>query len=200
MEIAGEGREAGRTSIFRPRTSCWAVWDPLRDWCCQTEVVLLCLDMETTSLIPENGGAGCWKSTELLFESENRSSHVSLFATPWTIQSMEFSRPVLEWVAMPSSGDLPNPEIRTRSSAFEAYSLPTEPPGKPKNPGVGSLFLLQWIFLTQELNWGLLNCRWILYHLSYQGTSLWEDKISRNGYRGWLYNILNTLNSTELFT
>ena len=113
---------------------------------------------------------------------------------------MEFSRPVLEWVAMPSSGDLPNPGIKTRSSALEAYSLPTEPPGKPKNPGVGSLFLLQWIFLTQELNWGLLNCRWILYHLSYQGTSLWEDKISRNGYRGWLYNILNTLNSTELFT
>ena len=28
--------------------------------------------------------------------------------------------------------------------------LPAESPGKPKNTGVGSLFLLQWIFLTQE--------------------------------------------------
>ena len=47
-------------------------------------------------------------------------------------------------------------------------SLPGEPPGKPKNTGVGSLSLLQWIFPIQELNLGLLHCRWILYHLSYQ--------------------------------
>ena len=35
-------------------------------------------------------------------------------------------------------------------------SLLAEPTGKPKNTGVGSLYLLQWIFLTQELNreWG----------------------------------------------
>ena len=46
--------------------------------------------------------------------------------------------------------------------------LPAEPQGKPKNAGVGSLSLLQWIFLTQKLNWGLLHCRWILYQLSYQ--------------------------------
>ena len=36
-----------------------------------------------------------------------------------------------------------------------------------KNTGVGSLSLLLWIFLTQELNWGLLHCRQILYQLSY---------------------------------
>ena len=45
-------------------------------------------------------------------------------------------------------------------------SLPAEPPGKPKNTGMGSLSLLQQIFPTQELNWGLLHCRWILYQLS----------------------------------
>ena len=38
------------------------------------------------------------------------------------------------------------------------------------NIGVGSLSLLQGIFLTQELNQGLLYCRWILYQLSYQGS------------------------------
>ena len=36
--------------------------------------------------------------------------------------------------------------------------------------GVGSLFLLQGIYPTQGLNPGLLHCRWILYHLSYQGS------------------------------
>jgi len=39
--------------------------------------------------------------------------------------------------------------------------------GKPKNTRVGSLFLLQQIFPTQESNWGLLNWRQILYQLSY---------------------------------
>ena len=38
----------------------------------------------------------------------------------------------------------------------------------PRITGVGSLSFLQWIFLTQESNQGLLHCRWILYQLSYQ--------------------------------
>ena len=62
----------------------------------------------------------------------------------------------------PSPGDLPDPGIEPRSPTWQTDSLPAEPPGKPKNTGVGSLSLLQGIFLTQELNRGLLNCRWIL--------------------------------------
>ena len=54
----------------------------------------------------------------------------------------------------PSPGDLPNPGIKPRSPALQADSLPAEPQGKPKNTAVGSLSLLQWIFLTQESNWG----------------------------------------------
>ena len=41
-----------------------------------------------------------------------------------------------------------------------------------QNTGVGSLSLFQWIFPIQELNWGLLHCRWILYQLSYQGSPI----------------------------
>ena len=37
----------------------------------------------------------------------------------------------LEWVAMSSPGDLPNPGIAPRSPALQADSLPSEPPGKP---------------------------------------------------------------------
>ena len=36
---------------------------------------------------------------------------------------------------------------------------------------MGSLSLLQGNLPTQELNWGLLHCRQILYQLSYQGSS-----------------------------
>ena len=75
-------------------------------------------------------------------------------------------------VGSPSSpGDLPNPGIESRSPALQEDSLPAEPQGKPKNTGVGSLSLLQWIFMTQESNWGLLLCRQILYQLSYQRNS-----------------------------
>ena len=38
---------------------------------------------------------------------------------------------ILEWVAVPFSGDLPNPSIEPRSPALQSDSLPSEPPGKP---------------------------------------------------------------------
>ena len=67
----------------------------------------------------------------------------------------------------PSPGDLPNPEIEPRYPTLQADSLLAEPPGKPKNTGVGILSLLQWIFPTQESNQGLLTCRWILYQFGF---------------------------------
>ena len=73
---------------------------------------------------------------------------------------------ILEWVAVPFSRG----SFETRSFTLQADFLPAKPQGKPKNTGVGSLFFLQGIFLTQELNWGLLHCRRILYQLSYQGS------------------------------
>ena len=77
---------------------------------------------------------------------------------------------ILKWVTIPSPGDLPNPGIKPRSPALQADSLPAEPQGKPKNTGVGILSLLQQIFPTQELNWGLPHFRQILYQQSYQGS------------------------------
>ena len=65
-------------------------------------------------------------------------------------------------------GSFTNPGIKPRSPALREDSLLAEPQGKPKNPGVGSLSLLQGIFPTQELSQSLLNCRWILYQLSYE--------------------------------
>ena len=61
-------------------------------------------------------------------------SHVRLFVTLWTIQSMEFSRPEY-WSGQPfpSPGDLPNPGIKPRSPTLQEDSLPAEPQGKPLN-------------------------------------------------------------------
>ena len=78
------------------------------------------------------------------------------------------------WSGLPCSppGDLPNPGIKPRSPTLQANSLPAEPQEKPKNTGIGSLSLLQWIFPTQEPNQGLLHCRQILYQLNYQGSPI----------------------------
>ena len=56
----------------------------------------------------------------------------------------------------------------SRVRLFVTHGLysPWNSPGQ--NTGVGSLSLLQRIFPTQELNWGLLHCRRTLYQLSYQ--------------------------------
>ena len=71
---------------------------------------------------------------------------------------------------MPSSRDPPDPGIKPRSPTLQVDSLPSEPPGKLQNTGVGSLSLLQGIFSIQELNQDLLHFRLILYQLSYQGS------------------------------
>ena len=57
---------------------------------------------------------------------------------------------ILEWVAVAFSRGSSQPRDRTQVSHIAADSLPAEPQGKTKNIGVGNLFLLQWIFLTQE--------------------------------------------------
>ena len=48
------------------------------------------------------------------------------------------------------------------------------------NTGVGSLSLLQEIFLTQELNKSLLHCRQNLYQLSYREAQiLFDDNLEK---------------------
>ena len=73
---------------------------------------------------------------------------------------------ILERVAMPSSRG----SSQLKSPTWQVDSLPSEPPGKPENTGVGILSLLQGNFLIQESNWSLLHCRRIIYQLSYPGS------------------------------
>ena len=80
---------------------------------------------------------------------------------------------ILKWVAIPFSkapSQPRSPTLEPRSPALQVDSLPAEPPGKPKNTGVGRLSLLQQIFLTQESDRGFWHWWWILYQLSYKGT------------------------------
>ena len=78
-----------------------------------------------------------------------------------------------------------HPGIKPRSPALQADSFPSEPPGKPMSTGVSSLSLLQGIFPTQELNWGLFHCRRILYQVSHQGS----PTFSHLALWGWIWSL-----------
>jgi len=102
-------------------------------------------------------------------ESESLS-HVQLFCHTMDciVHGILQARMLEYWVAFPFSRGSSQP----RPPTLQVDSLPAEPSGKPKKTGVGSLSLLQWIFLTQESNQGLLHCRRILYQLSCEGSPM----------------------------
>ena len=57
---------------------------------------------------------------------------------------------ILEWVAFPLSRESFQLRVKPRSPALQVDFLLSEPPGKPRNTGMGSLSFLQQIFPTQE--------------------------------------------------
>ena len=85
-----------------------------------------------------------------------------------TVHGILQARILENWVAIPFSRGSSQPRDRTQVSCIAGGFFTIVAPGKPKNTGVGSLSLLQWIFLTQESNLGLLHCRWTLYQLRYK--------------------------------
>ena len=79
----------------------------------------------------------------------------------WKVQYLICQEGVSEWVGESHS-------IMSNSLWPHGLYSPWNSPGQ--NTGVGSLSLLQGIFLAQELNQSLLHGRKILYQLSYQGS------------------------------
>ena len=105
---------------------------------------------------------------------------------------------ILKWVAIPSSKGSSQSRDWTQVSLITSGFLPSEPLGKPRNTGVGSLSLLQCIFLTQGWNPGLPHCRRILSHPSHQGsTTLAEVAVISGCY--WIQTQVNLLQTVLLF-
>ena len=113
------------------------------------------------------------------------ATHSSVLAwrIPWTekpgrLQSMGSQRVGHNWVTNTYTHMISCSVVSDSVQPHALYSLlgssvHGDSPGK--NIGVGCYALLQGIFPTQGLNSGLLHCRQILYHLSYQKaqTYLW---------------------------
>ena len=103
---------------------------------------------------------------------------------PWGFSRQEY------WSGLPCPppGDLSNTRIKPRSSVLQVDSLQSEPPGKSKNTGVGSLSLLQGIFPTQGWNWGLLQGRQVAqYKVSYPGGQIIHKSVPNSMSSGCFF-------------
>ena len=123
-------------------------------------------------------------------------SCVWLFATPWYVAhqtplSVEFSKQEY-WsgLSVPSPEDLPNPWIEPGSSALRAYSLPSEPLGKPlslyiyvPNSSHSSFFLrLFFFFSCGSFLKSLLNLSQYYFCFVFLATGMWNlSSLTRDG-------------------
>ena len=92
-------------------------------------------------------------------------SRIQLFATPWTIQSMEFSRQEY-WSEWPFPlADILNAGVELGFPALQADSLPTKRSGKPpsnQSYGFSSSHVWMWE-LDHKESWVLKNwCFWTM--------------------------------------
>ena len=98
------------------------------------------------------GGRGCGHSRPGEDESASAAHSVvsdslrphGLYSS-WILQAR-----ILEWVAVPFSRGTYQPRDRTKVSRIAGEFFIIRATGKPKNTGVGSLSLLQLIFLTED--------------------------------------------------
>ena len=77
---------------------------------------------------------------------------------------------ILEWVAFPFSRGSSHSRDWAQVFHMAGEFFTSWATREAQEYGVGSLSLLQRIFLSQESNQDLLHCMWILYQLSYQGS------------------------------
>ena len=119
-----------------------------------------------------------WEAHSFIIQLQNiwlknwrSESHSVMFDSLWphgyTVHGI--LQALLEWVVFPFSRGSSQPKDQTQVlSIADWFSTSWATREDQEKTGVGSLFLLQQIFLMQELNQGLLHCRWIPYQLSYQ--------------------------------
>ena len=127
---------------------------------------------------------------DFILRSESRSVMSLCDPMDDTVHGILWAR-ILEWVPVSFSRKSSHPTL-------QVDSLLAESPGKPKNTGVDSLSLVQGIFSAQELNQGILHCRWILYQcatriLSFKTymLSLWERWMKKQNRKKALGNLQN---------
>ena len=116
---------------------------PSRGWWVKVKVAQLCLTLcdpvdcgpPGSSVHGDSPGkntcVGCHALLQGIFPTQGLSPGLQHCRRILYHLSHQGSPRILEWVAYPFSGDLPDPGIKLGSSTLQADSLPAELPGKP---------------------------------------------------------------------
>ena len=84
---------------------------------------------------------------------------------------------ILEWVAFPSPGDLPNPGVEPSSSALQADSIPSEPPGKPPVYLYNGILFIHKKELSSEIHYNMMNLKHTVSDRSQSQKTSYYDSI-----------------------
>ena len=120
----------------------------------------------------KNTWVGCHALLQGIFPTQGMNPGLVHCRQILYLLSHQGSLRILEWVVYPFSRGTSWPRNQAEVSCIAGGFFTVLATRKPNNSGVGSLSLFQGIFLTQELKWGLLNCRQILYQVSYPGSPM----------------------------
>ena len=107
-------------------------------------------------------------SVMINFNLQNESESCSVVSNSLQSQELQPARLLCPWNSPGQNIGVGSPsllqgiftqELNPGLLHCRCILIPSDPPGRPKNTGVGRLFLLQQIFPTQESNRGPLHCR-----------------------------------------
>ena len=128
------------------------------------------------------------KETQVTIYCDKKLKVTQLFPTlcdpmDYTVHETLQAR-ILEWSAFPFSRGSSQPRDWTQVSHIAGGFFTSWATREAQDTRVGSLSLLQRIFLSQVSNWGLLHCRRISYQLSYQGSPCYDKSCTLGGFPG----------------
>ena len=127
-----------------------------------------------------------WEETQVATYCDKKVKVAQSFPTlcdlvDYTVHGTLQAR-ILEWSAFPFSRGSSQLRDGTQVSHIAGRFFTSWTTREAQDTRVGSLSLLQRIFLSQVLNQGLLHCRWILYQLSYQGSPYYDKSCTLGGF------------------
>ena len=112
-----------------------------------------------------------WKLVQMFWKTVWQCLRILNIELPWRkwkLKLLSYVRLRILNIELPWRSESENCSVMSDSLWPHGLYSPSNSPGQ--NTGVGSLSLLQQIFLTQGSNPSLPHCRWILYQLSHQGS------------------------------
>ena len=118
----------------------------------------------------QNTGVGSLSLLQGVFPTQGSNSGLPHCRQILYQLSHKGSPRILAWIAYPFSRESSQPKDWTQVSHTAGGFFTSWATREAQEYWSGGPSLLQWIFPTQESNWGLLHCRRNLYQLSHQGT------------------------------